>query len=33
MPFDRSFNETRRRLELAEKFLVDGMELVDEDPV
>jgi hypothetical protein len=27
MPFDRSFDETRRHLELAERFLVDGKEL------
>jgi hypothetical protein len=32
-PFDRSFDETRRHLELAERFLVDGKELIDEDPV
>jgi hypothetical protein len=32
MPFDRSYDETRRHLELAERFLVNGMELVDEDP-
>ena len=31
-PFDRSFDEARRHLELAERLLVDGMELVDEDP-
>ena len=30
--FDRSFDETRRHLELAEMFLVDGMELIDENP-
>jgi hypothetical protein len=33
MPFDRSFDETRRHLELAERFLVDGKELIDKDPV
>jgi hypothetical protein len=27
MPFDRSFDETRRHLELVERFLVDGKEL------
>jgi hypothetical protein len=27
MPFGRSFDETRRHLELAERFLVDGKEL------
>jgi hypothetical protein len=32
MPFDRSFDETRRHLELAERFLVDGKELIDKDP-
>jgi hypothetical protein len=32
-PFDRSFDETRRHLELAERFLVDGKELIDKDPV
>jgi len=32
-PFDRSFDETRRHLELAERFLVDGKELIGKDPV
>ena len=33
MSFDRSFDETRRHLELAVKFLVEGEKLIDKDPV
>jgi hypothetical protein len=32
MPFDRSFDETRRHFELTEMFLVDGKELIDKNP-
>jgi hypothetical protein len=33
IPFDRLFDEARRYLELAEKFLSEGRELIDKDPV
>jgi hypothetical protein len=29
----KSFDETRRHLEFAERFLVDGKELIDKNPV
>jgi hypothetical protein len=31
--FERSFDEARRHLELAEKFLVEGEKLINKDPV
>jgi hypothetical protein len=30
---DKPFNDARKRLELAEKFLAEGRELIDRDPV
>jgi hypothetical protein len=32
-PFDKPFDDARKRLELAEKFLSEGKELIDKDPV
>jgi len=31
--FDKPFDDARKRLELAEKFLSEGRELIDKDPV
>jgi hypothetical protein len=31
--FERSFDEVRRHLELAEKFLIEGEKLINKDPV
>jgi hypothetical protein len=31
--FERSFDEARRPLELAEKFLIKGEKLINKDPV
>ena len=31
--FDKPFDDARKRLELAERFLAEGRELIDKDPV